>query len=703
ARSDIFSFGAVLYELVTGKRAFAGDTRISTLAAVIRDDPPPVMQVAPGVPRGLDLVVSGCLKKDPARRFQHMSDVRMILERLRDEADSGQTSQAVAGALPQAPRRNRLKPMAAAAAIALVAGLAGFGLASWKTGRGGTPATPLRRLTWDGSSSEPALSPDGHMVAYVSSRTGSRSREIWVRQVSGGAAIRLTDGEAFNGMPQFSADGSKVYFVSTRSPMGVYEVPVLGGDARLVIPGAVSVLPSPDGKWLAYQGAPTAHGGFGDMAPLRIRAVEGGQSRELVPGWAFSHTWVAWSADSRRLVAAGRRADRVAPSGLHIVTLDGKPIEEVIPEQLLREAGFGSLNMGRLVAWLPGDDLIIGARLGDAMNCFRVPLRMTKSSKLLSLTMAAWDNSDARLSNNRLVYSNRTYNHQVWALPADANLGRVTGAMKRVTQEKVEAMFHDLSPDGASLLYSSRNAGVQGIFEMDLKTGKERLVATSDVDVAYSTYSPDGRSVAFGSGGRGWQAFVMPRGGGDIRTLGNSGGRIRGWTQDGRYLLMWRVKEPLQTAALLEVATGKLTDFLTAEGESIQNPRLSPDGKWVAFTAVQGERVRLLVAPFRGATPVPANEWTPVAEDASCPFWSPDGRSLYYAKVQLSNRRNAQLLRQALRPGTGQPVGPAVEFYRLDGYQYGSDIVNTVVAGRDQVYFLLLEAASDVWMMDAGE
>ena len=170
-RTDIFSFGAVLYEMVTGTRAFHGGSRVSTMAAVIRDEPTPLLQLTPNVPRSLDIAVEGCLRKDAARRFQHISDVRMILEKAAEEIDSGtaaSTSSAIAAALPAPPpSRSWLLP----AALAL---LAGIGLTSayfLLRAPSSTSARKLKRitrLTYDNISGFPALSPAGKLVPYSS-------------------------------------------------------------------------------------------------------------------------------------------------------------------------------------------------------------------------------------------------------------------------------------------------------------------------------------------------------------------------------------------------------------------------------------------------------------------------------------------------------------------------------------------------------
>ena len=122
ARSDIFSFGSVLYEMVTGRRAFHGDSKLSTLSAILKDDPKPVSSITPDVPRDLEKIISRCLRKDPERRFQHMADLKVALEELKEESDSGKLSAdlrlAPGGAeIPAARGCSRVPPSVLLAAV----------------------------------------------------------------------------------------------------------------------------------------------------------------------------------------------------------------------------------------------------------------------------------------------------------------------------------------------------------------------------------------------------------------------------------------------------------------------------------------------------------------------------------------------------------------------------------------------------------
>jgi serine/threonine protein kinase len=179
SRSDIFSLGSMLYVMITGQRAFRGETRVSILSAILRDDPRPVSQVVPAVPRELERILTRCLRKDPERRFQHMDDVRIALDELREESESGAFSPAAA---PVGRKRNRLIPAIAGLLALLVAGTGAAWWFSRNSSRTHGDAPALRRLTSDpGLTTEPSLSPDGKLVSYASDRATGNDLDIWVQ------------------------------------------------------------------------------------------------------------------------------------------------------------------------------------------------------------------------------------------------------------------------------------------------------------------------------------------------------------------------------------------------------------------------------------------------------------------------------------------------------------------------------------------
>ncbi|MFN0170754.1 MAG: protein kinase domain-containing protein [Bryobacteraceae bacterium] len=217
AGSDIFSFGAVLFEMMTGQRAFHGDTPMSTLAAVINKEPKPLSELSPVTPRDLDRIVTRCLRKDRTRRAQNMDDVRLALEELKEESESGRLA---AESLPKAGSVKRGPAWRIPALVALLVAAAAGGAWWWKNrSRLETPSLTMRALTADaGRTVAPAISPDGKLVAYASDRATGKNLDIWVHSLAKGAQpVRLTRHDADDTDPAFSPDGGILAFRSHRA------------------------------------------------------------------------------------------------------------------------------------------------------------------------------------------------------------------------------------------------------------------------------------------------------------------------------------------------------------------------------------------------------------------------------------------------------------------------------------------------------
>ncbi len=716
SRSDIFSFGSVLYEMLAGRRAFHGETRMSTLSSILNKEPQPVSQIAPDAPRELERIVALCMRKDPRRRFQHMDDVKVALEALRDEPLSAGGDERPAAA--PAPRRPAL-PATIAAAVALAA--VASGLTWWLTRPGPAPPGPvLKRLTSNpGLNIDPTLSPDGKLVAYASDRSGKANLDIWVQPVAGGQAIQLTSHDADDHQPSFSPDGNRIAFRSDRDGGGVYVMSMLGGEARRIADEGRRPRFSPDGSQVAYW---VGFAGVGDASAagalkMFLVASAGGPPRQLQPDFN-SAGFPVWSPDGKRILFFGAVRPALGSYDWWIT-----PVEEGAAIQTGAFAAFARQGITLPTGppdvlpaqWLSQDDAVVfAASGGQSANLWQVALPPGAgrvSGPPRRLTMGSdFQISPSAAGSGLLSFSSLDENIDIWSLPVDANQGKVTGALQRLTDDALPDTYPSLSTDGRRLVFQSPRSGNQDIWIKLLETGQESAMTADPAEDWDPAISADGSTLAFGRR----QATTAP-----VYAQAVAPGRAPAAAQklcedcripwalssDGKKLLFW-ISGPPRRIGLMDVASRQQTELIRHSSYGLYRPQFSPDNRWIGFEARIGPgRARIYIVPFRNGTPTPPeSEWIAVTPGESwdtLPRWSPDGRLLYFTSERDQFRC---IWAQRLDPATTRPLGDPFAVYHAHNPRLSLTNVNfsdlELAVARDKLVFVMSKRSASIWTAD---
>ena len=302
ARSDIFSFGAVLYEMLTGRRAFRGDTKLSVLSAILKEEPQPASSVRKDVPRDLEKIIARCLRKDPERRFQHMDDLKVALEELKEESDSGTAEMQVAP-----PRRRRRWRYMVAGAVAILAIGVAAAYRVWHGTAAPTLSAPVPLTSYRGDERHPDFSPDGSQVAFTWDGERSGRSHIYVKLIGSANNLQLTNGDGSDGDPAWSPNGRWIAFQRLdRTGSHTMLVSPIGGPERKVGDNlcgssrgwgyASDLAWSGDSQWLACEA-------LGDPPGLILVRVESGEVRRLTTlPQPQADRYPAFSPDGKNLV-----------------------------------------------------------------------------------------------------------------------------------------------------------------------------------------------------------------------------------------------------------------------------------------------------------------------------------------------------------------------------------------------------------------
>ena len=611
-RSDVFSFGSMLYEMVTGRRAFTGSNVFSTLSAVLSKEPAPL---GAGVPHDLGRIISRCLRKDPARRFQNMADLKVALEELKEESDSHNPAFITSEAkTPREPRFFRKTVIYSIILGAAVIGATWFYIRSRSNhdrdmlSSISTPGGSLSLLVSSPNGAfDPALSPDGKMLAYVAEDQGRR--DLFVSRVAGGESIRLTNDDAEESMPRFSPDGEHIVYTrlgSETRPSELCVIPTLGGQSVHLIDSALNAAWSADGKQLAFI---LRKPGEGDT--LAISASDGTNISPILKSnatYPFFRS-ASWSPDGKHL-AVVRSLGGIAGE-IWLVSLDGSP-----PRRLSNDpAGIFS----HMPVFTPdGRGVVHQSNRAGATNLWILPLdngppvRLTFGPGPDTRPSVALDGSiafvNAHSRSSLIVYD------------------LAKGQLHEILTHSSFLWAPAFSPSGRELAFSrAEYDGSWHIWIVPVQGGTPRQLTSGALPEVYPRFTPDGDSVVYHT----WSTesdriWRVPRTGGPPTALmpeDKDDTQYADISPNGQYIAFTRSENEtsyIYIAAITDGKERKLTEFPSTL------PHWSPDGQWIAFSRSRGYIDGIFVIRADGTG------MRQLSETGGWPVWWPDSKHLGY-------------------------------------------------------------------------
>ncbi len=500
-------------------------------------------------------------------------------------------------------------------------------------------------MTFDsGLTTDPAVSPDGKLMAYASDRDGHGNLDIWVRQLAGGEPVQVTRDPADESEPDFSPDGTKIVYRSNREGGGIYIASALGGgEPQMIAPGGHSPRFSPDGKWIAYY--------TGEMSslvrrPMRSKLflmdLSAGQIRQIEPQLAAADHAI-WSPDSKWILFLGSFFGSYGtPMDWYVMPLDGGKAIQTGAADVLSKQGLSEIIPH---AWTGGNEIIFSARLGDSRNIWRLPVSgrdwhpkpaARRLSSGTGLEFAA--SSASLLPFKRLLFSVLSSRINLWTLPLDASGVKAAGNLNRITDDEAAVGFSDLTADGNLLIFASNQSGAAEIWSKDLRSGKEIPLTGGPTDESPSV-APDGSRCAYQARNEARYVVTMGATVGHLRSrrkVEEGDGWPYSWSPDGAWLF-YAVRPERWGVKATEVSSGRKYVVFQHSVYDLTYFHVSPDNHWAVASAFEDPVFRVQIAPFREESTIQASDWGSIADDAAQedrPMWSSDGTLVYYTSYR---------------------------------------------------------------------
>jgi Tol biopolymer transport system component len=597
ARSDLFAFGVLLYEALTGVPPFKGDSSVALIGAILKDTPPDPSALRPDTPVVLDHIVRRCLAKDPERRWQNAAD---LAAEIRWAADA--TAKL---ARPAEPPMRRLGILWLIAGI--VVGAAAVLLSLWSV-RGVRPVPVLLPIAGppDTAVQGIEIAPDGRRLVFAAAAAG-RSATLWVSS-TGSVTPRSLEGTDGASMPFWSPDSQTLGFFADGR---LKRVPADGGPVTMICA-------APFARGAVWTGHSIV---FSAALAMQV-VVDTGGAPAPVPGMppGGSPRWPSMLPDQRHFVYYEGKG-RSDLGGIFVASLDGGA-----PIPILSDALRAIYVAPGYLVYGSGATLL--AQAFDARTFRKTGEPVAIATDLwFDLTALGLVNASASSDGSMLVY--RTGGEERTQLTWYSHLGEII----RTVGDPATYMNVELSekPDRVLVSIADPRNGHRAVSTMDLSDGKWTRLSLGETDDDLNpVFSPDGSEIAFTSTNEARTALYRRSATGGERTRITSDNKARfarAWSADGQRLIVdaLRIDKSVGTE-VLTLADGSSTPLEPADVEAWFG-QISPNGKWIAYSATKGTgRFEIYVRPF----PLTGAPWQISAEGGLEPRWRGDGRELYF-------------------------------------------------------------------------
>jgi len=594
ARSDVFSLGAMLYEVVTGRRAFEGNSTAETLAAVVRDEPRAPSDVVAGVPKELDRLIQRCLRKEPERRFQSMLDLKLELEQIKEESESGR---------PAARPVRRRRPLWIGGGLATALVLAA---AAWMWRRPPhvplDPPHPVLLTSMRGNENGADISPDGDQVAFTWNGEKQDNFDIYLKVIGSSDIRRLTTDPALDAGQSWSPDGRQIAFLRL-GPEGWSKgctihllSPLTGSDRKLGdFPALIGSLSwSHDGHWLvaarARPGGALEGDGRVPSEGLYLLPVQGGEPRRIpLPQAAGELYFPRFSFDGRHLAYQSCLGFSCQ---VDVVDLSADLVPEGPPRRLTPRPiqWFGGL------AWTRDGKSVLYVE-GTPHRLWRVDITGDRAPQPVEIAGPGAIRPATTASRDRLVFVREGKERAIYRF----EVGRPPEPVITSSSREYDPHY---SPDGRRVAFESQRSGDGHEIWLADPDGSSAVQLTHGPGLAQGSprWSPDGRRIAFDSQGEDghYDIWTIDADGGSPRRMTQGPGDevVPGWSRDGRFVYFASRLEGGPFDVWRVPATGGAEERVTQGGggpacESI-------DGKTLFYARRLGEGSPLLALPLAG-------------------------------------------------------------------------------------------------------